>query len=87
MFDIIIPSKATPVEYLTTCFDSLMSQTVPDWHCYVVSVEEISQDVKAQYPEHKFTWLIQDPDRKFVAGARNQGATAGSNPYMWVVDI
>ena len=86
MFDIVIPSKATPIEYLKTCFDSLLSQTVQDWHCYVVSVEEIPQEIKTQYPEHKFTWLIQDADRKFAAGARNQGSTAGSNPYIAFLD-
>ena len=79
MFDVIIPSKDTRDHYLTTCLDSVVAQTFTDWHCYVVSTAEISPTIRRAYPADKFTWLLQDESHRFVAGARNQGATAGSN--------
>ena len=86
MFDVIIPSKDTPDQYLTTCLNSVMSQTVTDWHCYVVSTAEISPTIRSSYPTDKFTWLLQDESHRFVAGARNQGVKAGSNPYLAFLD-
>ena len=86
MFDIVVPSKATPEAYLTKCLDSIVSQTVTEWHCYVVSTTDIPLKIRQAYPADKFTWLRQDSSHRFAAGARNQGVVAGSNPYIAFLD-
>ena len=93
MFDIIIPIFRISEEFLIRALDSISNQEIDEdlFEVFVVDgTPKKYQDYNAKelvgsYGKN-FFYLCQSPDRKLVGGARNQGVSVGTNPYLAFLD-
>lgn len=90
MFDIIVPIFNIPQDFLTRALDSILNQEADiPYSVFVIDgtpPEMAKYDAKALVSSYGFTYLRQSPDHKLVGGARNQGVSEGSNPYLLFLD-
>jgi glycosyltransferase involved in cell wall biosynthesis len=90
MFDIIVPIFNIPQDFLTRALDSILNQEADiPYSVFVIDgtpPEMAKYDAKALVSSYGFTYFRQSPDHKLVGGARNQGVSAGSNPYLLFLD-
>ena len=93
LFDIIIPIFRISEEFLIRALDSISNQEIDKdlFEVFVVDgTPKKYQDYNAKelvgsYGKN-FFYLCQSPDRKLVGGARNQGVSVGTNPYLAFLD-
>lgn len=93
LFDIIIPIFRIPQDFLKRALDSILSQEAqPSYEVFIVdgtpadkAEYDVVSFVSSNYPSN-FQVIKQDPSRLLVGGARNQGVSLGSNPYLLFLD-
>ena len=93
LFDIIVPIFRIPEDFLIRALDSISNQEI-DKDLFKVFVIDgtpkkfITYDVEALVTSYgdNFFYFKQSPDYKLVGGARNQGVSLGSNPYLAFLD-
>ena len=91
MFDIIVPIFRIKEEFLIRALDSISNQEIRKelYSVFVVDgTPKAYQDYDAEslVASYGFNYLRQSHERKLVGGARNQGVSAGSNPYLAFLD-
>ncbi len=91
MFDIIVPIFRIKESFLVRALDSISNQVISKESYEVFVVDGTPKayqdyDAKSLVASYGFNYLRQSPERKLVGGARNQGVSAGSNPYLAFLD-
>ena len=91
MFDIIVPIFRIKESFLVRALDSISNQIINEesYEVFVVDgTPKAYQDYDAEslVASYGFNYLRQSLERKLVGGARNQGVSAGSNPYLAFLD-
>lgn len=91
MFDIIVPIFRIKEEFLKRALDSISNQEISKelYSVFVVDgtpIHHQDYDAESLVASYGFNYLRQSLERKLVGGARNQGVSAGSNPYLAFLD-
>jgi len=89
LFDIIVPIFRIKEEFLKRALDSISNQINTSYEVFVVDgtpIHHQDYDAESLVASYGFNYLRQSHERKLVGGARNQGVSAGSNPYLAFLD-
>jgi|APSaa5957512535_1039671.scaffolds.fasta_scaffold36573_2 glycosyltransferase involved in cell wall biosynthesis len=91
MFDIIVPIFRIKEDFLKRALDSISNQEISKelYSVFVVDgtpTHHQDYDAESLVASYGFNYLLQSHERKLVGGARNQGVSAGSNPYLAFLD-
>jgi len=91
MFDIIVPIFRIKEDFLKRALDSISNQEISKelYSVFVVDgtpIHHQDYDAESLVNSYGFNYILQSHERKLVGGARNQGVSAGSNPYLAFLD-
>jgi glycosyltransferase involved in cell wall biosynthesis len=86
LFDIVIPSY-NHGRFITTCLDSVIRQTFPNWKCWIIDnySDDETDSIVSQFSDSRITYA-KFQNHGIIGASRNHGASLGSAKFIAFLD-